>query len=1015
MSSRTSAFRGLALVALSALGFAACENKAAPQPVQPVPPTLAATPAGPVTLTAVGQSVTIVASTTGYVGTPTVGFVSSTPAVATVNATTGVVTAVANGTTTITVTTTGVDNTGATVVLRAAVQIIVTIGPITPPGNATVSIASITNNAGQAVDVTNVQGQINIALNVDVPAGTQISRVETLINGVVVCSQAFTTGSVDAGVSPEGAEAAVTIVCPVNTAAFNATTNVPLTPNGQATISARLIGPTGTTVATASQQLTLNNNNFINATVVTSRGTATGGTNPGPGNLAPAGDLWSAGDVTFTLNPVIYNGSANALASATVSLSTSGAGVNGNAGCQPTFILATDPTIATAQGGFGLAGANAGATPNCAVATAAQTTTTVGTNGTMTVVFPEANVMNSTATGGNGVKGVEDLMNIVVTSVTTAGQPGPLCVNPNPATNPQNPTVIGAGIVTCGNGFAINTATGNPFTGNRLRLDNLAPRITKFDITPATLLCTPNASCYINSPAQINPGTTGALFASVDYGVDTQTASFFFGTAGTTALPASFGTADETATSSTDVAAVQVKDKLNNASASRFASTTPGNTVSTATSAGVQTFGIDITAPTCAFVNESTTAGTTPVNANELNPDPTTNQFALSFSDSATPPAGPSGFPTLPVTRIELGQTATTSVCIIGTGTAPACVGVKSAGTAAPVAGAQFADQFDGGVATQQYVTYTPTVRDVAGNVCTPTNGGATYTGSTTGQRTAIYDVTAPAVGGVVSPSTIAGNQSVTFSATASDNLDLGLATPSETYGAVITRLLFPTVTLGTFGPDVFTTSATVNFTDPAFIRSVETTAAGRPSGAVQQATGVSLAVADVARPAVATTTNQDITANVAAGSPSGFPSMVAAGKPFDPATNATGTFTSTASNLTVCNNSTITTACTNPTSTVLTASATGPASVFNNPFSRVNFYYTTAAGNTTLIGQGTVSVTDNTITSTRTWAYTITWTPSTLTDGVAPGTPYNVFAIGVDATGSGLQSNTTVVTIQNP
>jgi hypothetical protein len=282
-------------------------------------------------------------------------------------------------------------------------------------------------------------------------------------------------------------------------------------------------------------------------------------------------------------------------------------------------------------------------------------------------------------------------------------------------------------------------------------------------------------------------------------------------------------------------------------------------------------------------------------------------------------------------------------------------------------------------------------VRDVAGNTCA------------VGSRVALYDTTAPAVGGIVAPSTISGGQSATFSATATDNLDLGTALPSESYGAVIPKLAFPAVTIGTFGPDVFTTSATVSFTDPSFVRSIETTnpATGAPSGAVQPATAVNLDVKDVAGN-FAPTTSQNISVNVAAGSPSGFSTFAATSNP------QLQTFTLGASNTTICNNTTPAN-CVNPTSTVLTARAVGPASVFNNPFTRVNFYYNDANGVSQLIGTGTVGVTDNTITNQRTWSYTVTWTPT----GLAAAN-YVVFAVGVDAAGNGLQTPPATLAVSN-
>jgi hypothetical protein len=684
--------------------------------------------------------------------------------------------------------------------------------------------------------------------------------------------------------------------------------------------------------------------------------------------------------VVVTILPVIYSTGgqtgASGIASATVALSTSGRGVNGNAGCQPTFNTATDPTIAAANGGAGAAGGNAGATPNCASASASQTVTTL-TGSSFVATFPESALMSA-----NGVSGVEDVINVLINSTTTGGQPGPVCINPNPATNPQN--------FGCANGFAIAGAAGNNF-----RLDNLGPRFTKVDITPATLGCAPGTACYVNSPALLTANTT-----TVDYGVDSQTNAFGFGPTTQSPLPASFTTANETATSSSTFLSVNSTDKLGNSSGVRFA--TPTATVTSSSTTGAQGFGIDVTAPTCAYVNSP---DANYVLANDIfnatsTETPGNQFFGVTFSDAATPPAGPSGFSTAALRRNEVGFTPAGNTCIIGNplGAGTACAPVTNAGTGAfpydapPTPDAQVADLFAEGAATSQYVTYTGTVSDAAGNTCS------------LGPRTGLNDTVAPNVGSIAtSPSIIpAGNAAVTFSAQATDNLDLGVLTASLAYGALITNLRLGTSTVGTFGSDVFTTSATASFTDPLFIRSIETTAAGVPSGVVTQASAVTFNMADVAGNAFART--DDISPAVSSGGSFG---SFAANNP------ALASFQMTSSAVTLCNSDnaggTQTAPCpTNPTSTTLTATATGPQATFANPFTRVNFYVTSPTGTTTLIGTGTVSVTDNTITGIRTWSYTTTWT---IPAGLAVGA-YNVFAVGVDTGGRGLQSNIVAHTV---
>jgi hypothetical protein len=98
----------------------------------------------------------------------------------------------------------------------------------------------------------------------------------------------------------------------------------------------------------------------------------------------------------------------------------------------------------------------------------------------------------------------------------------------------------------------------------------------------------------------------------------------------------------------------------------------------------------------------------------------------------------------------------------------------------------------------------------------------------------------------------------------------------------------------------------------------------------------------------------------------------------------------------------------TTPASTVLTATMTGPNSTFANPFVRVEFYYQDPVNSRWyLIGTGAPSASDNTVTSTRTWTYSFTWTVTGLTasDGTAfaatPGTAIPVVAVAVHSSGS--------------
>jgi hypothetical protein len=944
MTTRKSGLLGLILgVAL----LAACDPKNVIEvPPQPVDTTRVITlnlVPETATLTAVGQTVTLVAVVSGTT-TQTATFTSSNTSVATVNSSTGVVTAVGNGTAVITAVSTA-DNTA-----RDGSTITVQIGQPGPGTVATVSIQSITQGGTLfPVNQQNIQGQIDVTVNADIPAGSNVTRLEVLVDQTVACTQNFTTTGTGSDLSVDGSQIPVSVICSINTAAFNATTGAVTYANGVHRISARLVTTTGTIAATVAQDLTFNNQNFIatnnlNLAAAFSRGCTTSTNVPGPGNLAPVGSLWCGGDLTINLLNVNFGPSTNAIASYTVSITTSGAGSNG---------ICAGVAVAPAV------------TPNCAVTTMAATSTTG------TVTFTGGSTNTATA---NDISGVEDIVAITVTSVTTGGQAGPVCINPNPATNPAG---------ACGTGFGGSLPNVAFFT-NPVRIDNLAPRPTLFDITPATLGCA-QAACYVNGAFTFSE--RAGFFTTVDYGVDGQTATFAAGpSSGSLTTVTNGSQLAETQTSQTLFLQATTTDRLQNSRAV-FAGPTAATPLTSTT--GAQQFGVDLTAPTAAFV-----APSAPNNgANDG------NTWTISFSDAGV---GPSGFAANPV-RVRLER-------ILATGTV--CLNPDTGATVSCTTNGGFVAD-DGSVtipATPGYYRIRATATDEAGN------------NSTEITRLTLIDLVPPTTGGVVAPSTITGGTSATFSASVQDNVDLGDVQAAVNYGAV--TLGFPRVTIDAYGPESFTVSTNAAVTIDNFIRGIETTtAAGRPTGVTTSAQTIQFDVRDaagvvdnVACPGNATncvsSPAQNIAPNVAAG---GAATSVTTGtgataNNFNSANALHGNFLMSApSPATVCNNNGGAAGCpTNPTSTTLSATVTGPNSVFANPFSRVNFYYIDALGRAQLIGTGSISVTDNTVTSTRTYTYTVVWTPGT----AIPAGATQVFALGVDAEGDALMTNQQTVTV---
>jgi hypothetical protein len=368
------------------------------------------------------------------------------------------------------------------------------------------------------------------------------------------------------------AQAQVEIVCSVPTQAFNATTGETTWKNGPHNLQARAVRPNGEVVATPSTTLIFNNTNFVNATFT---GTTAATSIPAPRSLATAGSLWHSGTITVNLLNVNYGGANDGVAQATVSMTSSGYGTTGLAGCTSTTDALTNPTIAVDDGGVGPAldpdGAGpllpSTATPGCGPATVTKVASFTDNMGTVTFA-PTATITAANA----GLSGVEDIFEVFVTSVTTGGQAGPVCINPDPVNNPQN--------LNCQRYFA-----------NPLRVDNLAPRITQLSIERApNQYFGPVSFTLSHAAGATTPACTAPCARSVDYGVggqaSTGTSDFL---AGPASAPAPVGSGadaglDESATSGAYVFGIALADLGGNLR-TVFATMTPTTIVTTDPSA----------------------------------------------------------------------------------------------------------------------------------------------------------------------------------------------------------------------------------------------------------------------------------------------------------------------------------------------------------------------------------------------------------------------------------------------
>jgi hypothetical protein len=471
--------------------------------------------------------------------------------------------------------------------------------------------------------------------------------------------------------------------------------------------------------------------------------------------------------------------------------------------------------------------------------------------------------------------------------------------------------------------------------------------------------------------------------------------SFRAGTSSTTLVPVTTGASlAESVTANTYIAEATSKDKLGNA---RVVFASPAG-VGQTSATGAQQFGVDTTAPIF------TIGG--PAN-NSTNPASPPTAWTLAPVDAGV---GPSGF--LPMfARVQLerflpGAAANTPAvtCFAPddawVGTTAACT-VSGAANILPdngTIGVPTGVVFPAPAGTEGYWRLTAFVVDAAW----PGNQ------STTTQQVLLNDVTPPVIGGIAGPSSLPGGSPATFTAGLSDNVDLGRIIPSIDYGAM--TISSASVTLGTYGVADLVGSATGNWTIPAFMRATEgTTAAGRADGVVAEAATVRFDVADVAGN-VATTT-LGINPAVQFPIPGPVPSLnTVAAAIFAPANVLHGNFLQLApSNATVCQGTSSACGSTPPPSTVLSATMTGPNATFANPFVRVEFYYQDPVNaRWYLIGTGSASPSDNSVTSTRTWTYSTTWTVTGLLD--SSGAPLlgvtNLMVVGVHSSGSAITSS---------
>ncbi len=467
----------------------------------------------------------------------------------------------------------------------------------------------------------------------------------------------------------------------------------PLFPNGPHTLTARLFDAGGAEVASASQTLVFNNPNAVALTVT-------------PTQEAIGGDglQWVNGDITVTAQPAMFSGGSISRVTFTMTDRNTGAVID-------------------------------------------QQTDTDGSDG-FSVTFDE--------TDDIGVI-TSDSVDVSVTTVTSAGQPGP-------------------------------TATSAFF-----RLDNQAPAIT----TQPTM---PNgASGWLGADDVF---ADSFRVVATDAGVNANTLQVQTTPDASAASPVwtDRDSPQDIGETTTDFdIRIVVCDALNNCVNSNVLAAT----------------GVDLTNPTIQFVSGSVAEG------DELQTE-LGESYRVGFTD---PGAVQSGFATTtPVQATVLADTGGVAVCAYGDETVNPGLDADTNCDPTPEDSDIPVPDVEG------YQTFTGFVQDQAGNL------------STTAMRTLLLDETNPVVDSVtVQTPPLAGGASETFRAWASDNLDLESVSAWLNYTTSGFSISLGSQTVGSYGADVFTKTATPDFTEDFFIAATKIV-----GGVYETATDASAQATDV-------------------------------------------------------------------------------------------------------------------------------------------------------------------------
>jgi Bacterial Ig-like domain (group 2) len=1005
-------------------GLTACGDKVTVPPAVAVDSTVhQVTVAPPSVQLKIGDKVTLAASVDAGPGVTdrTVTWSSSNSSVATVDQT-GTVTAVSGGNATII----AASKANPAVQGASAVSVAASVA-------ATISIANVNQTTCSFLGSCNsvpanlaaIMGQIDVTMNVD--AGTQtLAGVDLIMNcsgtgnsgtDTVVASQNI--GSSDQ--APLGSEqAAAPVQLSFNTASFNATTGAVSFRNGTCTLKGRARTSAATQAGSNTENLVLANPDAMIGTMASTLQAI----NPN------SGLNWHGGNVTISVVPVFFTPGRSAV-STTLSYEGKSATVASGGPQSVTFIDTNNPASTNTLNIDGITNNNS-----------------ENTVGAFSVDNSGNNFFNP-----NGFAIVTAASYLANPGGNTPGAGG---VPPFGGTNP----------------FRLDTQ--KPVSGGLALANNSVQNTGPNSFLNASFVFAGTAAAGYQGGDTLHVTGCGAtsIISNCDFGgVDSvtvifQTSTSASGTFTTVTSPASLA---ETATNTSNLLRQITTDKLGNADTTWVCTT--GNCPQFATNSAPASakFGVDKTPPT-----QTQTGGE--VQGNAYNNPATPGNYIFNITDPGT--VGSSGIGTyagpgtILVAQVRQWNGFTTSSSVAGfenvnetncngviflcnanrpllgetlgayppANNVPCTIGrfnassSKAGPNALPVVAANgttvgFCTPIPftpGGAPPAQTIPssnnffngyYTTSIisSDQANNI------SSVYT------ATVLGDNTIPIVLNVDVPPTITGNATTSLPSNVTDNVAQGVgdfvassvavAYPSGIYQYAVTT------GPGVAFDNVLTNTATITPQIPNFITQLQV------NNGVAAPSNTTANTSNVLDFFVAA---QDPSGNV------GFKDVVLLNQPTNfvgsgtnwASTNFTGGFSISASAANVSNGPASVTAA-NPTSTVITAQASGTTGIFTNPFVAAQLWYRPTATAVWFMAPSTDAVAAPVTTSdngtVRTWNYAFTWNPpaatptsfiiaaQNLTPATATTIVLDVVIVGINSKGDAVQTPVQTITLTNP